>query len=60
MRKDDITWLVAIQGFSVWRSEFDKETIQLETRKKKEKFYHSTGKVGEGEFILSPGYCRCI
>jgi len=32
MRKDDITRLVAIQGFSVRRIEFDQEAIQLETR----------------------------
>ena len=43
MHKDDITRLVAIQGFSVQRIEFDQEAIQLETRKKEEKLYHKKG-----------------
>jgi len=40
MRKNDITRLVTIQGFSVRRIEFDGEAIQVETREKEEKFYH--------------------
>ena len=43
MSKDDITRLVAIQGSSVQRIQLDQEAIQLETRKKEEKFYHKKG-----------------
>ncbi len=31
MREDDITWLVAIQGFSLTRTKFGGEAIQVET-----------------------------
>jgi len=40
MRKDDITRLVAIQGFSVSKIEFGREAMQVERREKEEKFYH--------------------
>jgi len=40
MQKDDITRLVAIQGFSVRQIEFGREAVQVETREKEEKFYH--------------------
>lgn len=40
MREDDIARLVAIQGFSVVRTEFGREAIQVETGEKEEKFYH--------------------
>lgn len=44
MRKDDITRLVAIQGFSVSGIEFGRESIQVETREKKIKFYRKKGR----------------
>lgn len=40
MRKNDITQLVAIQGFSVRKTEFDREEIKVEIGEKEEKFYH--------------------
>ena len=40
MQKDDITRLVAIQGFSVSKIEFGREATQVETREKEVKFYH--------------------
>lgn len=43
MWEDDITRLVAIQGFSVSRIEFSKEAVQVETREKEIKFYRKKG-----------------
>ena len=44
MRKHDITRLVAIQGFSVDRIEFSKESVEVETREKQIKFYRRRGR----------------